>query len=244
MVDMRIYDPAQPLIFIHVPKSGGTSTRDVVERWFGSNGHRHYSDPHAVNGQILPQRHDLSHLMAEGPSVIYGHFNKLRGFGVEDYYPDVTQFLTILREPCELAISRYFFVRNSPFADRPTSPVFNRTLEQYLLAEPGITLNFFPRPVTRDNYRDLIDEFFIDIGLTEHLAESLARIAVKIGKPFDARDLQHTNATARDEPVSADIMDRFRELNRLECDVYDHVAKRFLAQPNVLPDISPAAPVP
>jgi len=45
------------------------------------------------------------------PLLVYGHFNRDHGFGVEQYYPEVNQFMTMLRDPFEAAISMYYFHR-------------------------------------------------------------------------------------------------------------------------------------
>ena len=60
----------------------------------------HYS----VNGD-LPVKYDLS-----GECCVYGHFNGARGFGVEDYYPEVMQFFGFFREPFDRFLSQYFFL--------------------------------------------------------------------------------------------------------------------------------------
>ena len=45
--------------------------------------------------ESLPPRRDLRAERARlgAPPVIYGHFNRLRGFGITQYYPQVGQFL-------------------------------------------------------------------------------------------------------------------------------------------------------
>jgi len=91
---MRPYDPGSPLIFLHVPKTAGTSLREIFRGWFGPGLLEHYA---GVHDGSLPLRHDLSALPSAGhPLAIYGHFNRRRGFGVDDDYPEVRQFVTAL----------------------------------------------------------------------------------------------------------------------------------------------------
>ncbi|MBI3796453.1 MAG: sulfotransferase family 2 domain-containing protein [Deltaproteobacteria bacterium] len=108
---MKPYDREKPLISIHVPKCAGGSFGVVLQSWFGPN-----LCPHYPNWELrqTPPRYDLK----EG-ICIHGHFNSFKGVGVLDYYPQVEQFITILRDPFEMAVSFYFF-RKRPDKDGPT----------------------------------------------------------------------------------------------------------------------------
>ena len=101
---MRSYDPGAPLVFIHIPRCGGTSLSAILKKWYGSGFLTHY---YLQEEGRMPTRHE------ERPGTcIYGHFNRDRGFGTEDYYPDAVQFATFLRNPLELALSTYFHWKN------------------------------------------------------------------------------------------------------------------------------------
>lgn len=52
-------------------------------------------------------------------------------------------------------------------------------------------LNFFPEKITFDNYQRLIEEHYIEIGITEYLGESMKRIAKKLDQSFDVAFLPH-----------------------------------------------------
>ena len=219
------YDRSQALIFIHVPKAAGTTTKRVFKTWFGDNLLEHYFNERT--GQ-MPQRYDLDRLHnADHPVVVYGHFNRLRGFGVRDYYPDVNQFVTILRDPYEMMLSHYFYTRKKGANWKSRAQVPDKRLADYLLDTTPNMLNHFPRPVTLANYKEVIDKYFIDIGFTDQLSESLERMARKLGKPFDEKDLDHLNVSEKDEEVSDQLRDKFIERNELEYMVYDYAFSRF-----------------
>lgn len=222
---MQNFDPNKSLIFIHVPKSGGRSVAEVAKAWFPGQFRPHYYNEQAAQ---MPPKHDLRALEAAGtPPVIYGHFNKLRGFGVEQYYPDVDQFMTVLRDPLELMISNYFYVRKVAAGWQDQSRVPRGDLKDSIARDPVNMLNHFPRDVTLENYKDIIETYFVEVGLTEFLPESLRRMAEKTGKSFDPNSLEHRNATERDETVPDDIRDVFREAHPLEYAVYDYVRQRY-----------------
>jgi len=227
---MRSYDRSKPLIFIHVPKSAGTSVRQVFGRWFGTGLLDHYFDEQR---NLWPPVLDLERLHTpSAPVTVYGHFNRLRGFGVEHDYPQVRQFVTLLRDPYEAAVSAYFYLRQNGHEWHDQSRIPRQSLHRFLLETPPNILNHFPRPVTCDNYREQIEYFFVDVGVMAHLSESMRRIALRLGMPFEESMLPHVNATPRTQAPELDLRDVYRDMHPLEHEVYDHVAARF--QPAVV----------
>ena len=227
---MREYDRTSPLIVIHIPKAAGTSVKAVFRKWFGEGLHEHYFNERTDSP---PGRLDLRLLHSPNrPVAVYGHFNRLRGAGVEQYYPDVQQFITILRDPFERAISNYYYVRDNSAHWKNQTRVPKTDLRRFLIETQASMLNQFPRPVTRDNYRALIEEFFIEIGIMENLPESVRRIAAKLRMPFEREWLPHANATPRDQPHPRDLREEYVERHALEFEVYDYVASKFAQQAN------------
>jgi len=97
---MKTYNPGKPLISLHVPKCAGQSFRWLLTGWFCDNFFIHYFQQH----NALPEKHPLKPGMC-----IHGHFDRRKNMGATDYYPAVDQFITLLRDPLEMAISNYFF---------------------------------------------------------------------------------------------------------------------------------------
>ena len=222
---MRQYDPSHPLIFIHIPKAAGISVKEVFKIWFPDRLYPHYFDEVS---DTLPPKYDLTTLHSHArPAAVYGHFNSQRGFGVAHYYPDVRQFITILRDPFELAISTYYYIRSSgvTWKDQARVPQFD--LLSFLRKTPPNMLNHLPRPVTHSNYRDVLEELFVEVGTVEYLTESMRRIAAKLTKPFDPAWLMHLNATLRDQPHPEEFRAEYAEQYPLEFEVYDYVRAQF-----------------
>ncbi|WOD06180.1 sulfotransferase family 2 domain-containing protein [Marinomonas sp. GJ51-6] len=216
---MLNYDLSKPLIFIHVPKTAGQSVKHIVKAWFDGNFFPHYYNEQEGG---LPPKRDLEAISLDQNVCIYGHFNRLRGFGVEDYYPEVKQFITILRNPLEMAISSYFYIRSKAKSWKDQSRVPQGDLEEYLLNTPLNMLNHFPKVVTEDNYKEVLETYFIYIGTTERLLDSLQKIAAKLSMPT-LLDLPHVNSTQRDEyKISPEVIEQFEHKNKLEYLVYQY----------------------
>jgi len=214
------HNKKKPLIALHVPKTAGTSFSQVLEEWFGKNLYLHYYN---VAENVAPKKVKLKkhffHKVRE-EICIYGHFNKIRGVGVHTYYPEVKQFITILRDPFERAVSLYFFQkrRHIEFGKKIDLDKF-RDLGHYLKITEANYLNHFPFELTNDNFEHLLHKHFIHIGITEDLNASVKIIADKLGfrQPETIKTL---NATERTEEVPYHLKQEFIEKHQLEYAVY------------------------
>lgn len=219
------YKPEKPLIVIHVPKSGGISTRVFFEKWFGKSLYLHYYNEHRAK---MPDLLDLSTLASSNNSIaVYGHFNMNRGFGIKDYYPEVSQFVTVLRDPFELACSSFFYIRKQGMNWLDQSIIPKDDIVEHIVNTKPNMLNHFPIKVTKENYKELIEKYFIEIGITEQLEKSLERVAVKLGVEFDSSLLECRNATERNQQVPDYMREVFVDKNPLEYEVYEYIVRKF-----------------
>jgi len=215
---MREYNPKEPLIAIHIPKTGGTSVRELFSEWFGSGLVAHYKSKDG-----LPSRHDVKSMQSDSlPIVIYGHFNHLRNFGIAQYYPDVNQFVTIMRDPFERAVSRYFYQKYHAKCDR--------NLEEVLMdCNPELSaLCHFPQIVTPENFKDVIESSFIEIGIMERMEESLRRISQKLGKNYTPLSINLLNQSKRSSQIPYELRNEWERRNHLECLVYNYILDKYV----------------
>ena len=224
--DMQIYDPTKPLIFSHIPKSAGTSILQLFRTWFGGNLLLHYGPS---------ERHDLATPPdPHRPVALYGHFNRQRGKGIDQCYPEVDQFVTILRDPWERVISGYFYRIQTPDRRQKFPKVAAMDIEEYVenwpFDDPDYgppSSNFLPRPCDMHNFRDILNTGFIDIGFTKDLPRSMARMAKALGAPFTPDDLPHINTAPRSHPAPEHLKPGFIKRNSLEYAIYDYARERY-----------------
>jgi hypothetical protein len=222
---MKEYDRSQPLIVIHIPKAAGTTTRQIFAKWFGEGLLLHCYDE--ANGRPPPQL-DLHALHStERPVVLHGHFNKQRGFGIEERYPRISQFITILRDPFERALSTYFYLRKFAAGWKDQSRMPRSGVRDFLLRTDMSMMDHFPRGITQHNYIDVIETMFIEVGVSEYLHESMRRIGEKLGMNYDPTMLGHLNATERDQSVSVELRNEFIDAHPLRYAIYNYALSKY-----------------
>ena len=220
---MKEYDKSKPLILIHIPKTAGVTVKEIYKKWYGDNLLFHYS-----NGITMPEKYELSSLhTAENPTFVYGHFNGAKKFGIEDYYPEVDQFITVLREPFEIAVSGFFYVKKTNPEWRERLNLHEGELEEFIQSWQLGLFDYFPCEITEDNYKKVIEEKFVEVGITKYLDESMIRISKKLKQNYDSGSLQRLNVAKRDQEVSASIKEEFIKKHSLEYKVYNYVLSKY-----------------
>ena len=216
------YDSRKPLISVHVPKCGGSSFRSVLKQWFGDDLYLHYA---SEKNNTMPPKYELG-----AGSCVHGHFNKARDFGVEQYYPDVDQRITILRDPLEVAISGYFYKlkrieAGTYFRDGEIINTPELSLEKHLTEKPSNYFKFFPFNDKEDEYRSILDDYFLYIGILEDIEKTICDVSRILEKPYIAPE--HNNSAPRTVIVPEKIAARFRLQNRRAFEIYDYARERF-----------------
>lgn len=233
----RSYNPNKPLISIHVPKCAGTSVQRVLEGWFKANYLPHY---YSEKRQEMPPRYDLSaaplrRLLGQKyrPGLcIHGHFNSLRGFGLQDYYPNADQFITVLRDPFEIAVSDYFYGKrqgDQRLVNGRPLPMSEQFANITAYFEEAITRPYIahhlPAGITLDNYATILREKFVYAGIMEDLPLTIQIMAQRLG--FPAVTLRHLNESPRDEEVPPAVKQAFIAAHPLDYALYHYARDHY-----------------
>ena len=225
---MKQYSKEKPLIAIHVPKTGGTSFRKILEQWFGRNLYLHYYDTaNAVKPKKVRLKKHFSNRF-RGTICIYGHFPyRKKGLGIKSYYPEVDQFITILRDPFERAVSSYFHKKSTNVREWKDKSNFEvGDLANYLSTIGNNSLNHFPFEIKSDDYQELIIKNFIHIGITEDMDTSVGLIAKKLGFG-PPKNIEFLNNSKRTQKIPYELKQAFMNKYQLEYAVYDFAKENF-----------------
>jgi hypothetical protein len=238
----RRFAPPQPrpLIFLHLPKAGGSTMQDVLVRQYRTGfGFRFTGDRAELRAfRALPER------VRARFDLLHGHVH----FGIHQWVPDPAVYVTMLRDPVDRVVSHYYFVRSHPdhYVHKKAARM---TLKEYGATKPTHEIdNDMVRWLTsREHFevklgkvtRAMLDEakwnleFAISVfGLMERFDESLLCFQRALWwNDVSYREKKNVN---KDRPALAEIpqdaIDAIREANRFDVELYEHATALFEEQ--------------
>ena len=234
---MRIYDPNQPLIYTHIPKCAGSSMRRVLTEWFGEGYHKLNQQQNSQFGmQKLPTQDSDGNWLPD-VRCIQAHFHHGHGFGLPSFYPEVKQYVTIFRDPFDLMVSMYFFIKGRSkqglfwYRGRPVdiSEKFPN-VTSYLATYPYWMFSHLPQDITLANYREKLTSQFVYIGVFEDMQNSIDRLAVALDQ--STMTLPVSNASNYDETVPEELREKFYFDYPLPKKIYDFAVENYLKNPS------------
>ena len=185
---LKAYSSEKPVIFVHVPKCAGTSFIGLLRRWFGETYHHPHQDE--SRDVLLPK---VEVKLANGqwnPKIkcIHSHFDSGRGYGLPEHYPEVDQYFTVMRDPFDMIVSMYFFVkgRSERGEYRYRGKVIDireqyPNLRSYLEVPHAWVEDHLPADLTVENCEDYVASRFVYLGRFEALQPSVDRLADVLG---------------------------------------------------------------
>ena len=239
------YNKEKKIIFIHIPKCAGTSVRKIFKSWFKDD----FSYFYRYGGVYKLRGAELSKSL-----IVFGHFNSNHGNSVDKIMPEPVQYISIFREPLDTHISAYFYYKKrfggmiiNPFYDhinwilkgkfsKATFEILKRqrnwinkykNLDDWIKNEPLSYLNHLPSYVNQENYKKIIENEFLALGIFEDLEGSMQRIADILDKPFKKRLLPKRNRGRYSFHLDKKIKENFKKKNILSYAIYEYACEKF-----------------
>ncbi len=227
------------LIFLHLPKTAGTTLNDILRRQYGERGFFYAGAD--VRPEDVARR--LPPTLANGAGamdVLTGHFY----FGLHDYLPGVSliPYITLLRDPVNRFLSEYSHVLRDP-----ADPLHAQVAVRRMGLDAYIALC---RKLGRDNLQtrmlsgvppgggDLegclaqaqenIARHFSLAGLTEDMDNALVLLKRRYGwkPPYYARANVSANPV-RAQDIAPQDLQAIQECHTFDARLYAWVAARF-----------------
>ena len=221
----------QKVIFLHIPKAGGSTLRSVLKRLYSKKEIfliRSLKKNKYTNAFI-----QLPAAEKENISLLMGHME----YGLHEHFPN-SKYISMVRNPVNRAISNYYFVLQSPY----------HPLNKKLVKENISLFDYIDQDINRqlDNgmTRDLsgvgwkvdkctpemlalakenIQNNFLLVGTMERFDESLLLLKKYLNwEEYPCYVRMNTNKKNREEP-SKEVIELLKEKNQFDLDLYHWV---------------------
>jgi hypothetical protein len=223
-------------LFIHVPKTAGTTLRSIVDFQHGVQNTITYYNQNSrqlldnLDAMLTVRKHDYQTLI--------GHFQ----YGVHEGLSCDFQYVTFLRDPVARAISSYYEGRKTQTSRLTKADGTLMTLAESMVAYRNSYDNQQTRYLVGKSGRetlsmadvdaaiDALERDFLYAGLVEKFDQSILLLSKRIGwKPCSYRPL---NQGSQHEIQQSDI-ETLVGLNHYDQLVYDHVQEKNAADSKI-----------
>lgn len=248
------------LIFLHIPKTAGSSLRKVVERFYSPK------EIYLIYEKAHNNMHDRNDFKALSDSeklkikIFMGHVS----FGLHNYIPQACSYVTMLRDPIEKAISLFSYVSNKDVNHRYYKRIESEKMSLADFINSGMAVeadNHQVRVISGiepefgkctsellEIAKENLKKHFLVIGLAEYFDESvllmkrtfgwrvplqlsLKRMVSGVDSPF----YEKTNVSVgrpRKEDLSSEDLAAVKKYNELDIQLYLYARELFQEQIN------------
>jgi hypothetical protein len=220
--DKRVNADNVQLVSLHIPKTAGTSFRNILKSVYG--------DDRAVRFdiKIKTRKIDIEMVRFEGSKLpgnivaLHGHFH-YQDIVDQVRIPASAKWITWLREPSDRVMSNYFYL-----SERLREELDEERRGLNILAKMQRSLLEFARDeINRNRMSKFLAgadlETFDFIGLQEEYEKDLERLAVLLG--WESYPNPRHNVTRNRPGVDPEVIAEIRELNSQDYSLYAHALK-------------------
>ena len=229
--------PEEKILFLHIPKTGGTTLRHIFEKQYPELG---AEERYTVRSRRESARFsDLSEDRRRRIKLLIGHFP----YGMHRHFSGQCKYVTFLRDPIKRVLSSYYFCKWDVNNDQ------HRLINETGLgpvdficsgAHPWLQngqvkliagIDDLHAPVDETIYRqalDNIDDDFLCTGVLERFDESLICMKHALGWSFpfyEARNI--TPKQVQGDSLTEEDIARLNEVNRFDLMLYEAVNEKL-----------------
>lgn len=230
------------LIYLHQPKTGGTTTKGFLKRNFHNRRSFQIEKPYHKN---IEQFKNLSDNQKTTIDLLYGHF----GHGIHKFLPQKCFYFSIIREPIKRVISHYNYDANKNSIPKKIankkgnilsfedyffqwSKRFNNGQVRLLSAENGEFFNKgyeFGKCDTEmlEKAKGHVRQNFLLLGLLEEFDKSLMILAKKCGLSLPIYIKKKVSKDRVKHSINNKELELIYKYNQLDLEFYDWAKNHF-----------------
>ncbi len=228
------------VLFLHIPKTGGTTVRSIITRQYPSQ--TSYEIVNPINESIIAFRESSAAVRLQY-SLLQGHMS----YGLHEFMSDDFRYVTMLREPLRRALSDYAFVTTNTL--HPLYPtVKDMSFSEYLNSAMTSQLeNGQTRLIAGDceagnvgiptvnkmseqdfeRAKDNIARHFAVVGVLERFDESLLLMRKALGWKYPFYVKQNITASGAKPRLSTADLETARNQNQFDLKLYQRSVQRL-----------------
>jgi hypothetical protein len=227
--------PGEAVIFLHVPKSAGTTLNRLIE-WEYPISQMYSVDPvlfewSAAHLRKLPKQRLARTRMFKGHML----------FGLHEVLPQPATYITVLRDPVERVLSAYYYMRTyklHPFYWKLRKQKWS--LEDYVerTRRDNVQCKIiagadYHGPSTEkifETAKEHMNRYFSVVGLSERFEESLALMKLRFGWRLNSYSAFNvTRSRPKKGDLSQSTLDLIVQRNSFDMELYRLGVQRFEA---------------
>ncbi|MBX2848647.1 MAG: sulfotransferase family protein [Acidiferrobacterales bacterium] len=220
------FDSDNKIIFVHIPKCGGTSLDSLIRKKFRFNrfkisarasaeaSQKTAVDIHAVRGALLNYAVSLDY------KFISGHFYLHHPEHYNDY-----KIITMLRNPVDRLISHYLYNR---YKTHSTHDAINIEFEDFLNSDlakdyGNLYCRYFSESQNPSESIKTLSNFS-KVGILEHLApfKSYIQKELELKGNLAKKNTSPVSRTTRSQDLLSTYQDKITKICRDDIEIYNH----------------------
>lgn len=205
------------LIFMHIPKTGGTTLSSIIQNQYDNN-------------IVLTEHTDMNVEEIEKSNSLMGHFY----FGIHDNFSKPCTYITMMRDPVELITSLYFYIKET--ALHPDhSEVSKMSFDEFIHFKEynyhNLQTRYFCEGQTPslEQAKETLCTHFTVVGIAEMFNDSLSLMKHCLKwKDIEYQKVNVNKNRPSKEDLPADTLSDIIKYNSLDIELYEYAKERLI----------------